>query len=65
MNPAGRFGAPVTEPGPSGAGRPADDELGAEGQRLTLALAGRDNTWLYDGSLTEWSSRPDLPLVAG
>jgi hypothetical protein len=47
------------------AGRPADDELGAEGQRLALALAGRDSTWLYDGSLAEWSSRPDLPLVAG
>ena len=27
VNPAGRFGAPETEPGPSGMGRPVDDEL--------------------------------------
>ena len=27
VNPAGRFGAPDTEPGLSGVGRPAEDEL--------------------------------------
>jgi hypothetical protein len=27
VNPAGRSGAPETEPGPSGAGRSLDDEL--------------------------------------
>jgi hypothetical protein len=27
VNPAGRFGAPDTEPGPSGVGRSAEDEL--------------------------------------
>jgi hypothetical protein len=27
VNPAGRCGAPETEPGPSGAGKPADDEV--------------------------------------
>jgi hypothetical protein len=27
VNPSGRFGAPETEPGPSGAGRRASDEL--------------------------------------
>ena len=27
LNPVGRFGAPETEPGPSGVGRPAEDEL--------------------------------------
>src|SRR5690242_3394325 len=27
VNPSGRCGAPETEPGPSGMGRPADDEL--------------------------------------
>jgi hypothetical protein len=27
VNPVGRLGAPETEPGPSGAGRPVDDEL--------------------------------------
>src|SRR5215470_360677 len=27
VNPAGRFGAPETEPGPSGMGGPVDDEL--------------------------------------
>lgn len=30
-----------------------------------LALTGRDDARLYDGSLTEWSARPDLPLVTG
>jgi hypothetical protein len=27
VNPAGRFGAPETEPGPSGVGRRAEEEL--------------------------------------
>jgi hypothetical protein len=27
VNPAGRFGAPETEPGPSGVGSPVEDEL--------------------------------------
>jgi hypothetical protein len=27
VNPSGRFGAPETEPGPSGVGRPVDDAL--------------------------------------
>jgi len=27
VNPSGRCGAPETEPGPSGVGRPAEDEL--------------------------------------
>jgi hypothetical protein len=27
VNPAGRFGAPETEPGPSGVGRWVEDEL--------------------------------------
>lgn len=30
---------------------------------FALALAGRDDARLYDGSLTEWSADPDLPLV--
>jgi len=32
---------------------------------FALALAGRDDARLYDGSLTEWSAHPDLPLVTG
>jgi thiosulfate/3-mercaptopyruvate sulfurtransferase len=32
---------------------------------FALALTGRDDARLYDGSLTEWSARPDLPLVTG
>jgi thiosulfate/3-mercaptopyruvate sulfurtransferase len=32
---------------------------------FALALAGRDDARLYDGSLTEWSADPDLPLAAG
>jgi 3-mercaptopyruvate sulfurtransferase SseA len=30
-----------------------------------LSLTGRDDARLYDGSLTEWSAHPDLPLVTG
>jgi thiosulfate/3-mercaptopyruvate sulfurtransferase len=32
---------------------------------FALALTGRDDARLYDGSLTEWSASPDLPLVTG
>jgi thiosulfate/3-mercaptopyruvate sulfurtransferase len=32
---------------------------------FALALAGRDDARLYDGSLTEWSADPGLPLVTG
>jgi thiosulfate/3-mercaptopyruvate sulfurtransferase len=32
---------------------------------FALALTGRDDARLYDGSLTEWSADPDLPLVTG
>jgi thiosulfate/3-mercaptopyruvate sulfurtransferase len=32
---------------------------------FALALTGRDDARLYDGSLTEWSARPDQPLVTG
>jgi thiosulfate/3-mercaptopyruvate sulfurtransferase len=32
---------------------------------FALSLAGRDDARLYDGSLTEWSADPGLPLVTG
>jgi thiosulfate/3-mercaptopyruvate sulfurtransferase len=32
---------------------------------FALSLTGRDDARLYDGSLTEWSAYPDLPLVTG
>ena len=32
---------------------------------FALWLTGRDDARLYDGSLTEWSAHPDLPLVIG
>jgi thiosulfate/3-mercaptopyruvate sulfurtransferase len=32
---------------------------------FALALAGRDDVRLYDGSLTEWSHDPSLPLEVG
>ena len=32
---------------------------------FALWLTGRDDARLYDGSLTEWSANPDLPLVTG
>ena len=48
VNPAGRFGAPDTEPGPSGVGRSAEDELIVIPFPATLRLAraepGRQST---------------------
>ena len=32
---------------------------------FALSLTGRDDARLYDGSLTEWSADPALPLVTG
>jgi thiosulfate/3-mercaptopyruvate sulfurtransferase len=32
---------------------------------FALSLTGRDDARLYDGSLTEWSADPDLPLATG
>ena len=32
---------------------------------FALWLTGRDDARLYDGSLTEWSAHPDLPLITG
>jgi thiosulfate/3-mercaptopyruvate sulfurtransferase len=32
---------------------------------FALSLTGRDDARLYDGSLTEWSAHPELPLVTG
>lgn len=32
---------------------------------LALELLGRENVRLYDGSLTEWSADPELPLEVG
>src|SRR5438874_3525079 len=40
--------------------RPASG-VGAEGQRLALALAGRDHARLYDGSLTEGAPARTCP----
>jgi thiosulfate/3-mercaptopyruvate sulfurtransferase len=32
---------------------------------FAMSLLGRDDVRLYDGSLTEWSANPDLPLEIG
>jgi thiosulfate/3-mercaptopyruvate sulfurtransferase len=32
---------------------------------FALSLTGRGDARLYDGSLTEWSAHPELPLVTG
>jgi thiosulfate/3-mercaptopyruvate sulfurtransferase len=46
-------------PPPRGGGISATVDL------FALLLTGRDDARLYDGSLTEWSAHPDLPLVTG
>ena len=37
--------------------------IAASGLALALALAGRTDVAIYDGSLSEWSADPALPLV--
>jgi thiosulfate/3-mercaptopyruvate sulfurtransferase len=49
---------------------PAAEDFAAAIGRLgiglfALWLTGRDDARLYDGSLTEWSAHPDLPLDTG
>jgi thiosulfate/3-mercaptopyruvate sulfurtransferase len=39
--------------------------ISATADLFALWLTGRHDARLYDGSLTEWSSHPDLPLVTG
>lgn len=37
----------------------------ATGVAHALAIAGRDDVAIYDGSLTAWAGTPELPLVTG
>ncbi|GAA2524792.1 TIGR03618 family F420-dependent PPOX class oxidoreductase [Winogradskya humida] len=39
--------------------------ISAAGVALALAVLGRDDVALYDGSLEEWSADPGLPLTLG
>lgn len=39
--------------------------IAATGVAHALALAGRDDVAVYDGSMTAWAGNPDLPLVTG
>src|SRR5690625_1676967 len=39
--------------------------IAATGVAHALALAGRDDVAVYDGSRTAWAGNPDLPLVTG
>ncbi|NLD85670.1 MAG: sulfurtransferase [Actinomycetales bacterium] len=39
--------------------------IAATGVAHALALAGRDDVAVYDGSMTAWTGNPDLPLVTG
>ncbi|GLB64686.1 sulfurtransferase [Dietzia sp. NCCP-2495] len=39
--------------------------IAATGVAHALALAGRDDVAVYDGSMTAWAGNPDLPLVIG
>lgn len=39
--------------------------IAATGVAHALALVGRQDVAVYDGSMTAWSANPDLPLVTG
>lgn len=39
--------------------------IAATGVAYALALAGRDDVAIYDGSMTAWAGNPELPLVTG
>lgn len=39
--------------------------IAATGVAHALALAGRDDVAIYDGSMTAWAGKPELPLVTG
>ncbi|NPD14854.1 sulfurtransferase [Xinfangfangia sp. D13-10-4-6] len=39
--------------------------IAASVEALALATLGRDDVAVYDGSLTEWTADPDLPLETG
>ena len=39
--------------------------ISATSDALALALLGRDDVAIYDGSLREWAADPDLPLETG
>ncbi|NDK88847.1 sulfurtransferase [Gordonia desulfuricans] len=39
--------------------------IAATGVAHALALAGRDDVAVYDGSMTAWAGDPELPLVTG
>ncbi len=36
--------------------------IAATGDAFVLTLLGAQNVAVYDGSLVEWSSRPELPM---
>ena len=61
VNPAGRFGAPETEPGPSGVDSGAEDELMRYCQELWIGFRSRGDLLLasfYQLSISELSSGP-------
>lgn len=39
--------------------------IAATGVAHALALAGREDVAVYDGSMTAWAGNPDLPLITG
>lgn len=39
--------------------------IAATGVAHALAVSGRDDVAVYDGSMTAWAGNPDLPLVTG
>jgi 3-mercaptopyruvate sulfurtransferase SseA len=56
---------PMTLPAGSRSGAMARSGIAASCSAFALSMLGRENVAVYDGSLTEWSNDPSLPMEIG